>query len=374
MKEFDIAIVGGGLAGLSSAIHLAGAGLKVCVLEKDSYPNHKVCGEYLSREIIPYLESLEVNLKLQEPVNIDTLIYSSSSGKTIKTTLPQGGIGISRYVLDSVLYKKALGNGATVIIDSVINIEFCDDSFIVSLKEESPVKAKIVLGAYGKRSLLDKKLERDFINKKTTWLAVKGHYNLDAYPSNTVSLHNFESGYCGLSKTETGAVNVCYLTTYNSFKKHKDTEVYKKDVLSQNPHLKEFFKQAKPLFEKDLSIAQISFDKKSRIHNHILMLGDAAGLIHPLCGNGMAMAIHSAKLASESILKHFTSNGFNREALENDYFFKWDQNFSERLKTGRVLQKILMHPSLAEVSRHTLNLFPSLLAKIIKKTHGKPVL
>ncbi|HSJ11338.1 MAG TPA: NAD(P)/FAD-dependent oxidoreductase [Gillisia sp.] len=374
MKEFDIAIVGGGLAGLTSAIHLAGAGLKVCVLEKDPYPQHKVCGEYLSREIMPYLESMGVNLELHNPVNINTLKYSNPSGKTIDTTLPQGGIGMSRYLLDSVLFKKAVENGATGIIDTVVNIEFREDSFLLTMKEEMPVKAKIVLGAFGKRSLLDKKLERDFINKKTSWLAVKGHYSLDAYPSNTVSLHNFEGGYCGLSKTETGAVNVCYLATYKSFKKHKDPEVYKKKVLSKNPHLKDFFDKATPLFEKDLSIAQISFEKKSRIHNHILMLGDAAGLIHPLCGNGMAMAIHSAKLASESILKHFTPNGFNREALENDYCFKWDQNFSDRLRTGRVLQKILMHPSLAEVSRHTLNLFPSLLAKIIKKTHGKPVL
>lgn len=374
MKEFDIAIVGGGLAGLTSAIHLAGAGLKVCVLEKDPYPQHKVCGEYLSREVLPYLESLGVNLELQKPVYINTLKYSNPSGKIIDTTLPQGGIGMSRYLLDSVLFKKALENGATGIIDTVVNIEFRENSFLLTMKEEMPVKAKIVLGAFGKRSLLDKKLERDFINKKTSWLAVKGHYSLDVYPSNTVSLHNFEGGYCGLSKTETGAVNVCYLATYKSFKKHKDPEVYKKKVLSKNPHLKDFFEQATSLFEKDLSIAQISFDKKSRIHNHILMLGDAAGLIHPLCGNGMAMAIHSAKLAAESILKHFTSNGFNRVALENDYCLKWEQNFNDRLKTGRVLQKILMHPLLAEVCRHTLNLFPSLLAKIIKKTHGKPVL
>lgn len=359
---------------MTSAIHLAGAGLKVCVVEKDPYPQHKVCGEYLSREIMPYLESLGVNLELHNPVNINTLKYSNPSGKTIDTILPQGGIGMSRYLLDSVLFKKALENGATGIIDTVINIEFVQDSFLVTLKEEMPVKAKIVLGAFGKRSLLDKKLERDFINRKTSWLAVKGHYHLDAYPLNTVSLHNFEGGYCGLSKTETGAVNVCFLATYKSFKKHKDPEIYKKKVLAKNPHLKDFFDKATPLFEKDLSIAQISFDKKSRIHNHILMLGDAAGLIHPLCGNGMAMAIHSAKLVSECILKHFTSNGINREALEKEYCSMWDQNFSDRLNTGRVLQKILMHPSLAEVSRHTLNLFPWLLAKIIKKTHGKPVL
>ncbi len=374
MKEIDIAIVGGGLAGLTAAIHLAGAGFEVCVFEKETYPHHKVCGEYLSKEVIPYLESLGVDLYSYNPVNIETLMYSNPSGKSITSTLPQGGVGISRFKLDEILYKKANEKGAQVMTVTVNNIEFLENKFTVSSLEEVKISAKIVLGAYGKRSVLDKKLDRNFINKKTSWLAVKGHYELEKYPENMVSLHNFNGGYCGLSKTETGAVNVCYLATYKSFKKHKDPEAYKQNVLSGNPHLSDFFKNARPLFEKDLSIAQISFDNKSRIQDHIIMLGDAAGLIHPLCGNGMAMAIHSAKLVSESILNHFTSPTFNRETLENEYVKKWEKNFSARLKTGRLLQKVLMHPSLAEISRHTLNIFPALLPKIIKKTHGNPVL
>ncbi|QED39062.1 NAD(P)/FAD-dependent oxidoreductase [Antarcticibacterium arcticum] len=374
MKEIDIAIVGGGLAGLTAAIHLAGTGLEVCVFEKENYPHHKVCGEYLSREVIPYLESLEVNLYSYNPMNIGTLIYSNPSGKSIKTTLPQGGIGISRFLLDDILYRKAIQKGAQVITGTVNNIEFIDNKFQVSTPDGTKISAKIVLGAYGKRSLIDKKLDRDFIDKKTSWLAVKGHYKMEKYPENIVSLHNFNGGYCGLSKTETGVVNVCYLATYKSFKKHKDPKAYKSNVLSGNPHLNEFFKTATPLFEKDLSIAQISFEKKSRIQDHIIMLGDAAGLIHPLCGNGMAMAIHSAKLAAESILKHFKPSNFNREAMEKEYINKWDDAFSGRLETGRLLQKVLMHSSLAEISRHTLNIFPDLLPHIIKKTHGNPVL
>jgi 2-polyprenyl-6-methoxyphenol hydroxylase-like FAD-dependent oxidoreductase len=56
-------------------------------------------------------------------------------------------------------------------------------------------------------------------------------------------------------------------------------------------------------FEKPLTISQVSFEEKC-IENHIIMIGDTAGLIHPLCGNGMAMAIHSAKLATENTI-HF---------------------------------------------------------------------
>lgn len=374
MKKLQVTIVGGGLAGLTAAIHLASSGLKVRLFEKESYPHHKVCGEYLSREILPYLYSLSVNVGSLQPVSINKLLYSSPSGKVITEKLPLGGIGISRYALDYLLYEKAKERGVEVIEETVTDIQFIEDEFLVTTAAGSITKAKIVLGAFGKRSLLDKKLKRDFINKKTGWLAVKAHYKIEDYPENTVSLHNFKGGYCGLSKTETSAVNVCYLATYKSFKAYKSPEAYKKEVLEKNKHLKAFFEQAKPLFKQDLTIAQISFDTKSRVKDHIIMLGDSAGLIHPLCGNGMAMAIHSAKIASEIILEHCDGNKVYRKAMEEKYEQIWSRKFSSRLKTGRILQKILLNPTLAELSQSAINIVPSILPEIIKRTHGRQVI
>lgn len=373
MKEKKIVIIGGGLAGLTAAIHLSLKGFRVRLFEKEDYPHHKVCGEYLSNEILPYLNSLGVVLDSLKPVEIDKLVYSTSSGKAINAKLPLGGIGISRYALDNFLYKVAKSQGVEVIQEEVLSVSIENDNHKITTSSNT-YAAKLVLGAYGKRSILDKRLQREFIEKKTGWLAVKAHYKLKDYPEDTVSLHNFPGGYCGLSKTETGAVNVCYLTTYKSFKKHKDPNTFKDKVLSENNYLGEFFKQAESDFEKDITIAQISFDKKSRIEDHIIMLGDAAALIHPLCGNGMAMAIHSAKIASEKIEEHFISNDFNRKLLEKEYTEEWNRHFRSRLITGRILQKILLNPSLAEASQHTVQLFPFLLPQIIKRTHGRPVI
>lgn len=369
----DIAIVGGGLAGLTAAIHLVRKGLGVVIYEKESYPSHKVCGEYLSREIQPYLRSLSIDLQVLRPVEIDKLVYSTPSGKTVKAPLPLGGLGVSRYALDNFLMEMAKGLGVEVINLPVTSVNFENDEFIINKDQEGQRNTNLAFGAFGKRSALDKKLNRDFIENKTGWLAIKAHYKLEQYPVNTVSLHNFKGGYCGLSKTETGAVNACYLATYKSFKKYKDPDQYKKEVLSTNPHLKTFFSHAQPIFGKDLSIAQIYFDKKSLIEDHMLMLGDAAGMIHPLCGNGMAMAIHSAKIASEAVLKHYHSAGFNRLAMEQDYKKQWRINFNSRLRTGKALQKILLNPALAETSQNIINTFPFLLQEIISRTHGKPV-
>lgn len=374
MKKLEIVIIGGGLAGLTAAIHLTFAGMQVRLFEKEKYPHHKVCGEYLSREILPYMKFLNIPVNSLNGVDIDKLFYSSTSGKVINANLPLGGIGVSRYALDDLLYKKACKNGTEVVQETVTSIYFEKEGFQITTADGNTFNADIVLGAYGKRSLLDKKLDRKFINKKTGWLAVKAHYKMEEYPEDTVGLHNFHGGYCGLSKTETSAVNVCYLATYKSFKQYKNPDSYKNEVLVKNKHLKEFFEKATPMFSQDLTIAQISFDKKSKVKDHILMLGDSAGLIHPLCGNGMAMAIHSAKIASEIILKHSAENNFNRKELEKEYEENWSQNFSSRLKTGRILQKILLNPALAEFSQNALSFFPSILPGIIKLTHGKQVL
>jgi flavin-dependent dehydrogenase len=374
VKKKSIGIIGGGLSGLVAAIHLSKNNLPVTVFEKESYPNHKVCGEYVSREILPYLEQLDIQLTDLDPARINKLQYSTASGKIVNTDLPLGGLGVSRYAFDEFLYQKALSSGVKFIKALVTDVLYTEDEFQITTNQKETFQFKLVLGAYGKRSLLDKKLDRNFIDQKSGWLAIKGHYKKDDFPEDLVMLHNFKGGYCGLSKTESGAINVCYLASYNSFKQHKDPITFKNKVLLQNPHLRSFFQEAKPLFEKDLSIAQISFEKKSSVQDHILMLGDAAGLIHPLSGNGMAMAIHSAKLASEAVLNYYRNDEISRVAMEKEYQQKWKEQFSSRLQMGGLLQRILLSPGLSGFVQKIISTFPSLLPKIISKTHGKPII
>ena len=224
MKNNEVLIIGGGLAGLTAAIHLSKLGLQVTVIEKNSYPKHKVCGEYISNEVLPYLNWLDLNIADLNPTNITNLEFSTASGKTIKSVLPLGGFGISRFSLDEYLYKKALENGCKIIHDNVENIVFENNQFIVTTTNNNSIlKSEIVIGAFGKRSNVDQKMNRDFINKKSYWLAVKAHYSGD-FPNDVVGLHNFKGGYCGVSKVEKQAINICYLADYETFKKYKNIE------------------------------------------------------------------------------------------------------------------------------------------------------
>ncbi len=372
MRNSEIIIIGGGLAGLTAGIHLSKKGVSVVIIEKNDYPKHKVCGEYLSNEVLPYFQWLDLNLSSLNPVNINEIELSTKKGTTIKTKLPLGGLGISRYELDFYLYKKALSNGCKILIEEVEKINFRNNKFSITTSNSTLLIADFVIGAYGKRSNIDVRLNRNFIQQKSPWLAVKGHYFLN-FPNDLVGLHNFNGGYCGVSKVENNVVNICYLAKYKSFKEHKNIHDFQNLVLRQNPHLNELFSNATLLFEKPLTISQISFAEKLQIENHILMVGDTAGLIHPLCGNGMAMAIHSAKLVSELLIDYTSDTIKTRMELEKQYEKNWSSNFEKRLKFGRILSKILLRPKLSEALIRIVIMFPFALRAIIKKTHGKPI-
>ncbi|MCG9972348.1 NAD(P)/FAD-dependent oxidoreductase [Christiangramia crocea] len=373
MKNTHVIIIGGGLAGLTAAIHLSHKNIEVILIEKEGYPHHKVCGEYLSKEVIPYLNMLGLDLNALNPAEINRLEYSSPAGRTTHCDLELGGLGISRYALDNYFFRQSISPRSKIIHDLVTEIRFENNEFLVKLSGGKELRSDFVLGAYGKRSNLDKKLNRKFFDRLSGWLAVKAHYKKDSFPEDLVSLHNFNGGYCGLSKTENGSVNACYLATYKSFKPYRNTEEYKEQVLMKNPLLRDFFLNSEILFEKELSIAQVSFDKKDLLEDHILMLGDAAGLIHPLCGNGMAMAIHSAKLASENIIQFYENRNLSRYNVETNYQNNWNREFKSRIKAGRLLQKILLNKPLSEITQGIVMNFPAVMPHIIRKTHGKPI-
>ncbi len=371
MRNLEIVIIGGGLAGLTAGIHLSKKGISVTIIEKNEFPKHKVCGEYISNEVVSYFKYLDVQLSDLKPSTITKLQFSTTDGTSINTNLPLGGFGISRYQLDFYLYKKAIANGCKILKEEAEEVTFDKEKFNITTSNGTILSSDFVIGAFGKRSNIDVRLNRNFIKQKSPWLAVKGHYSGE-FPIDLVGLHNFKGGYCGVSKVENDIINICYLVEYEAFKEYKNINDFQNLVVKQNPHLNKILENSKLLFEKPLTISQISFEEKLAVENHILMIGDTAGLIHPLCGNGMAMAIHSAKLVSELLIGFSNNEIKTRVELEKKYSKLWNFNFKKRLKTGRLLANVLLKPKLSEALMCILIMFPFLLNTIIKKTHGKP--
>lgn len=371
-QDFDVVIIGGGLAGLTSAIHLSKSNFKVLLLEKNEYPKHKVCGEYVSNEVLPYLDYLEFNPFEFGAKRISNFELTTLNNKRIRAKLPLGGFGMSRYQMDYQLYQLALKNGVTVLQDVVTDVSFKAENLQVKTKSNQSFQGKIVIGAFGKRSNLDMQFGRKFIKKKSPYLGVKIHVSGN-FPEDTVALHNFKGGYCGVSKVENNHINLCYITNFEAFKTYKDITTFQNEVLFKNSALKTIFKNSKAQFDQALTISQISFETKKPVENHILMCGDSAGMIHPLCGNGMGMAIRSAQLASELIIDYLQGKIGSRQKLEYLYTKRWNKTFRLRLKAGHSIAYLFRHDGLAPKLLVVLQWFPFLMTMIIKMTHGKPM-
>lgn len=374
LAKYDVAIVGGGLAGLAAAILLRRQGYSVILFEKETYPFHKVCGEYISLESWNFLLSLRLPLQEWNLPRIDTLLLTAPDGKTFKTGLPLGGFGISRYRLDNELALLAKAAGVHLLEKTKVDEIISGEGFTVRFHQQS-IKARLCLAAYGKRSNLDVRWNRSFLQKGdkrlNNYVGVKYHVRAD-WPVNWIGLHNFENGYCGISKIENDRYCLCYMTRAENLKRSGSSiDAMQQTFLFQNPHLKQIFKGAEVLESFPITISQISFSPKSKVENGVLMLGDTAGMITPLCGNGMSIALHTAKIAA-TLGDQFLQGKITRSNLQKSYDREWKKHFATRLQAGRMLQSFFGSNRLSNLFVGLFRRMPFLAKPVIRLTHGAP--
>jgi flavin-dependent dehydrogenase len=379
MNIYDCAIVGGGLAGLSLSILMAKAGFKTVLIEKETFPFHRVCGEYISFESWPFLtEEIQLPLESLHLPQIHKLNITTCKGKVLKSYLDMGGFGISRYTLDYLLAQKAMQVGVFLKTNTrVENITQNEEQiFELYTQKSETIYSRTVVGSYGKRSNLDVKWQRAFIRKPKpyyeNYVGIKYHIQADL-PADLIELHNFPGGYCGISKVDgDNRYCICYLTKASQLRKvgNKITAL-EAQILAQNPFLKTYFTNYTKLFTAPLTISQVSFAPKELIINNIPMTGDAAGLIAPLCGNGMSIALHSAKILANTLISHLETKMSYADTLIN-YQKQWKKQFANRLWIGRLLQGLFGGKQTTEWVIGTLTYMPGVVKTIIRATHGKP--
>lgn len=357
-------VIGAGLAGLTAAIMLARhQNREVLLIEKKTFPFHRVCGEYLSLEVLPFLKREKLLPEGFDFPIINTFTFTSQDGRGFTIPTDLGGMGISRHLLDHHLWHRAGSLGVHLMQGtSVEKVLFHEDQFQLTLSSGPMLEADSVLGAFGKKSRLDVHMQRKHLASDQGYIGVKYHMLTDV-ADDVVELHNFPGGYCGVSRVEEGRTNLCYLSTRANLRGAGSIPALEETVLMQNPRLAHYFKNAERLWEQPVVINDFGFRPKSVIENHVLMLGDAAGLITPLCGNGMAMAIRAGIMAAEAL-----AEGKSREETERYYLHAWNKEFKWRLKAGRAIQS-LFGKSLVSTTAARL---PTLGKLLMPLTHGKP--
>jgi menaquinone-9 beta-reductase len=367
---YDAIIIGAGLAGCSTAIQLAERGHQVLLLEQQKYPTHKLCGEFLSVEVISIFERLGIlnAVRSAGAVPIRHASVTTCSGQSFQSNLPGIALGLSRYQLDLILMRRAEAVGATCQDGTTVTTIAGDlqTGFTVTTSQDT-FRAKMVIGAYGKRSGLDRSLTRPFMQRPSPFVACKAHYTGIELPS-VVELHAFPGGYCGLSQIESGRVNVCWIGHKERMQAAAGTGD-RNDVLSQNPVLAQRLKSMECVSSSSQALSQITFELKGKFDQDVWMIGDTAGMIAPLCGDGMAMALRSAELAVP-MASAFLQGELKISILKHQYTSAWNREFRTRLQLGRLMHYGFIQPAIAHIGVQCCHKFPVLGNALIRATRG----
>lgn len=297
----------------------------------------------------------------------NTLRISSEKGTELQSELDLGGFGLSRFVLEELMYERALELGATVLTNTkYLNYSKEEGNFIVETTKGT-FKTEVLCGAFGKYA------PKPFFKKneeKHNWVGIKYHITLD-HAEDEIALHNFEGGYCGMSKIENGKSCLCYLVKQEQLAKHNnDIKSLEESVLRRNPYLDKIFSNAQFHYDKPMVISNVTFSVKEPTWKDVFYLGDSAGTIAPLSGNGMSNAMRSAYLLHKHLTFLFKGQKSKAETMHN-YRKDWLTHFGGRIRFGRFVQQFFCKKNLNEASIRILKHATFIHKQIIKKTHGK---
>ncbi|BFM41212.1 NAD(P)/FAD-dependent oxidoreductase [Synechocystis sp. LKSZ1] len=367
---YDVIVVGAGLAGSSAAIQLAQRGYQVLLLEQARYPTHRLCGEFLSVEVIEIFARLGIleTVRAVGAYPIQNVYLTNNQGAEFRGELPGTALGLSRYQLDRILWERAEAVGAIAHQGTAVKAiaGSFGEGFQVSTHRGN-FDGRFVLGAFGKASSLDHQLNRPFIQQKSPWIASKAHYQGQELPQG-IELHAFPGGYCGLSQVEAGKINVCWIA-HQRVLKNNPRDRHTPEALFQNSMLAERL-QSWERVTSPKNLAQISFARKDPFEDDLCLIGDAGGMITPLCGDGMAMALRSADLVVP-LISQLLQDSFPLATFKDLYERAWRQEFNQRLQLGRFMHQAFINPTLAAIGVNSCRFFPALGRWLIASTRGK---
>lgn len=367
IKQYDALIVGAGLSGISLSLLLVKHGFSVAIFDQDNFPRQKVCGEYISMESYNFIQQLGLDLDRLNLPRIDSIFLTNELGQAAQSELTgSGGFGISRWMLDFELIELAKRIGVEVFTNTkVLQVNKEDDSsFSIQTLQKEVFSSRIVVGAFGRVSTLKAK---DALKNKS-YIGIKYHIN-EGPASHIIEMHQFDGGYCGVSQVEGDKYCLCYLVEAEQLKKvNGEILLLEQHVLAKNPFLKKRLEHTKLTEVKATS--QFVFGVESAPLDYPL-LGDAAGFIPPISGNGMSLAFRSANELAPSILRFLQNEIGLKEVLsENQRYNTFYLN--SRINKGIQLQKLILNSS--KMIKRTMfvcfRLFPWSLKFLSKKAVG----
>lgn len=357
MKRFDVAVIGGGPAGSSTAISLARKGLSVIVFDKHLFPREKLCGDFLSPLTLPLLERLGVTEEILslEPHRITAFRISSPSGTGVTCPLssqmgrPLFGWAIGRLHLDNILLRQAAKEGSVIRTGCrLLSIEREDDTWSITVRNRTSDerwRAALLVGADGRNSRVAHRLGlTDRREKLGDAVALQLHLQGAKGIGNEVQIHLFPGGYAGLVNLGGGITNLCLATGRTQVKKGISVGALFEDCLYRNPSLRETLERA-DVVGNIRSAYPVYFPPRRSYGSGFLLVGDAARVTEPVTGEGVYFALKAGELAAEA-----AGLAFSRGDLSARQLCAYDREcrkaFSRRQRMNRVIRALIYRPSL----------------------------
>jgi flavin-dependent dehydrogenase len=306
-------VVGGGLAGPAAAIWLARAGRPVTLWDRERHPAHKICGEFLSWEAQAWLDDLGIDLDALGAVAIDRVRLVTARRSAV------GRLGftarsVTRRALDAALLEAAAAAGATVERGIAVREVQADGTVVAP---HATVRPETLFIATGKHNL--RGVGRDGAGTLNHQLGFKAYFRLSpaqrAALSGHVELILFEGGYAGLQMVERDAANLCFLVSPDRWKRlGGDFAALLADLSAEVPHLAARLQDAVPLLDRPLAISGVpyGFLHRPSAPEPGWRLGDQAAVIPSFTGDGMSLALHSARLATTALLTGAGQGAYSR--------------------------------------------------------------
>jgi menaquinone-9 beta-reductase len=355
MVTRPVLIIGGGLAGAGLAVTLATAGRAVVLVERESQPHHKICGEFISAEAMLYLRDLGLDLESLGAVGIEKVrLFAGERQAT--AALPFPALSLSRYILDDTLLTRAAACGARIVRGhKVVRVTRDESCWRAVLDNGSSIAAPEIFLATGKHDLRGWRrppgAQNDLIGFKLHWrLAEAETQALRA----AVELFLFPGGYAGLELIENGIANLCLVVRKREFFTFGQSwETFFAFLLKSCPHLRQRLTDAQPCWSRPLAISAIPYGfVQRRGADGLWRLGDQAACIPSFSGDGMSIALHSARLAA-----HYYLHGYDAGAFQS----RLAQDVAHQVQRATLLSQMLLQPLGQKAGMAAIRRLPALL-------------
>lgn len=393
--RFDAIIMGAGPAGSTAAILLARAGWSVALIEKQSFPRRKVCGECIAASNLSLLDALGIGQEFVARAGPELHRVAVMLGDaTICADMPafdhplyRWGRALGRESLDILLLARARAAGVTVwqpwSVRSLAEVagEYCFTIRATGSHDETFLRTPIAIAAHGswEPSPISEAGQRGS-GHRDHMLAFKANFRNVLLAKNVLSVLSFEGGYGGMVLADRGIATVACCVRADRLAELRRTApgIPAGEVIGGMLRLECAGVGAALRNARQVGTWVASGPLRPGIRlckdDHILRIGNAAGEAHPIIGEGISMAMQSAWLLCAHLLRMRRQAGPNHRlrlrAVRDGYAADWRRHFSHRIRLAAVIANLAMHPRVAVQLLPLLRLWVGLI-KCVARWGGK---